>query len=506
MHNRRPIRRFRFPVTACGALLVCLSVQADPVNLDLPTEIELPEIGDSSSAALSPTEEAKIANQVLAEVRRSGLMVEDGVLEDYLDHIGQGIVAQAEATEDFRFFWLNDPRINAFAVPGGAIGVHTGLLLNSQSESELASVLAHEISHVTQRHGARSVQAANRLTIPMAVAMVGAILATIANPEIGQAALAAANAGGQQIALNFTRANEKEADRIGMQVLARSGFDPRAMADFFERLQTANRYNDPKQIPEYLRTHPVTENRIAEARSLADRYPPKLRQDPDDFFLVRARTQAYTATRPEEIAQYFESALRTGKFAHEESTRYGYALALMRKGDFDLARVQMDRLIQSAPERPEYVLGRVEIDHKQGRHKQAYAAVLALSERFPNHRPTQLALAELALENGQHQKALQVLRGYPYQYSTDARYYRMLAQAESRGGSAVESHIALSEYYAMVGDPRLSMEQLRLARDSRGVDTYQRSRIEAKLADLEREQAKAEGREVEARDEPPPGS
>jgi beta-barrel assembly-enhancing protease len=475
-------------------LLLLAPAGVRPIELDAPTEIDLPDIGESTSAALSPRDERRIGEGLVVQIRRSGLMVEDSLMEDYLEQLGLRIVAQSGATEDFSFFWLADPRINAFAAPGGVVGVNTGLLLNARNESELASVLAHEVSHVTQRHTARSIEAQNRLSVPMAVALVGAILASIANPEIGQAALAAANAGGQQYAINFTRANEQEADRIGMQVLARAGFEPRAMADFFDRLQTANRYNDPKQIPEYLRTHPVTVNRIAEARSLSERYPQARLPAERDFHLARARVQVYTAERTEEILNYFEESLRTGKFADEAAARYGYALALMRSGEFDLAQVQMERLARAQPDRPEFGLGLVEIERKKGKLDAAYQRTLALAKAFPNHRPVVVAEAEMALETKHDAEARTLLRAYPYKYRVDLRYYRLLAQAEGRGGSQVESHIALAEYYRRLGDLPLALEQLKLARDSRGVDTYQRSRIEARSHEFEIELAEQEER------------
>jgi beta-barrel assembly-enhancing protease len=460
-------------------------VPASGLDLSAPVQIELPDIGDSSAVSLSPRDEQRIGDSILSAVRRAGVMIEDGPLEDYLDQVGHRIVANAGTTQRFTFFWINDNRINAFAAPGGVVGVNTGLILNTRSESEFASVIAHEVSHVTQRHGARSVEAGNKMSIPMAVAMVGAILAGIANPQLGQAAIAAVSAGGQQMALNFTRANEQEADRIGMQVLARSGYDPRSMADFFERLQTVNRYNDPSAVPEYLRTHPVTINRIAEARSLSANYPPVKLRTEREFQLARARTQAYAADRPQEALTMFESALREGKHADELAARYGYTIALMRVGDFERARIQADRLIAEHPKRSEFGLERMEIERRAGDREAAFRLADELARRFPNDRAVALEKADLALETARFDVARDLLRDYAYRFPVDSRYYRMLAQAEGRSGSKVESHIALAEYYYRLGDLRLSIEQLRLARSEGGVDTYQRSRIEARSQEFE---------------------
>jgi len=282
-----------------------------------------------------------------------------------------------------------------------------------------------------------------------------------------------------------SRTDEQEADRIGIQVLARSGFDPRAMADFFERLQTVNRYNDPAAIPEYLRTHPVTINRIAEARSLAARYPPVRLSAEREFHLSRARTQAYAADRPEEALAMFESSLREGKYADELAARYGYTIALMRTGDYERARVQAERLMREHPKRVEFGLERMEIERRAGRREVAWQLVEDLTGRFPDDRTIAMEKADLALETQRFEVARDLLRDYAYRFPVDARYYRMLAQAEGRSGSKVESHIALAEYYHKLGDLRRGIEQLRLARSEGGVDTYQRSRIEARSQELE---------------------
>lgn len=467
-----------------ATLLPCLTPSM-ALDLHAPVEIELPDIGDSSATALSPREEQRIGEELTAAVRRAGAMLEDAPLEDYLNRIGHDIVAHADTTQRFNFFWVNDTRINAFAAPGGAVGVNIGLILNTHNESEFASVLAHEVSHVTQRHGARSVESRGKMSVPMAVAMVGAILAGLANPQAGQAAIAAVTAGSQQLGLNFTRANEKEADRIGIQVLARAGFEPRAMAEFFERLQMANRYNDPAAIPEYLRTHPVTLNRVAESRSLAARYPPVRLRDEREFHLMRARTQAYSAERPEDALVHFETALREGKHGDELAARYGYTIALMRSGDFDRARVQAERLVREHPKRSDFGLERMEIERRAGRRDEAWRIIEELSLQHPEDRAVVIERAELALATERFDLAREILRDYSFRFDVDARYFRMLAQAEGRGGSRVESHIALAEYYFRLGDLRRSIEQLGLAREGGAVDIYQRSRIEARAQQFE---------------------
>lgn len=253
--------------------------------------IELPDMGTSANTVLSQADEQKLGETFIRQLRRQLEVVDDAQINNYINALGHRLASYSNNPEQpFQFFVVKAPSINAFAVPGGFIGVHSGLILKTRSESELASVLAHEIAHVTQRHIARSIQASQRLSFPaMAALIVAGIIAGVAGaPQVGQAAITAAMAANVQMQINFTRTHEKEADRIGMQTLANAGFDPRDMPNFFDRLQAAMRYYDGG-IPDFLRTHPVTTERIAEAQDRAEKYPKQSVNDTPLYHLMKGQ-------------------------------------------------------------------------------------------------------------------------------------------------------------------------------------------------------------------------
>jgi predicted Zn-dependent protease len=449
---------------------------------------ELPDIGDSAGAYISPEQELKLGQAFVRDLRSKGVILDDAELQEYMQSLGLKLAAHADAQANpFNFFLVKSPVLNAFAVPGGFIGVHTGLIQQTRSESELAGVLAHEISHVTQRHGARMFEAASQLSIPTAVGILGAILLGAVNPQAGQAAAAAVAAGQQQYALNFTRANEQEADRIGIQVMAHAGFDPYGMPDFFERMQTANRYNDPAAVPEFLRTHPVTTNRIAESRDRADQFKQHQYAENRDFHLMRAKIQVLGAKDPSEAVRFYADTLRAGQFQSEAVARYGYALALTRAGDYGNARLQLDRLLQAEAENVHFLLAMAELHAAERNYGGALRVYERALELYPDHRPAVLGRVETLLASEESKEARTVLRDYMTLHGADMRTYQLLAEAEGQAGSIIESHIAQAEYYYDSGELGLAIEQLKLAKNEPGATYYQGERVQARLDQFQKE-------------------
>ena len=266
---------------------------------------DLPDIGDSAGAVISPEQEKQLGGYMMRQLRQSGIVLNNLVITAYLTSLGQRLAANSEEpTWQFTFFVVNEPSINAFAGPGGYIGVHTGLFIASENESELAGVLAHEIAHVTQRHLARAFEAADSLSVPHMAAMLASILVATQNPEAGMAGMAAVSGAAMQYQINFTRANEYEADRVGIQTLANSNLDPFGMPRFFERLQKNSRLYGSRP-PEFLSTHPVTTNRIAEATSRAENYPAG-EIDTLDFQLVRAKIKVFDYSDPQQVMEDYQ--------------------------------------------------------------------------------------------------------------------------------------------------------------------------------------------------------
>jgi beta-barrel assembly-enhancing protease len=261
----------------------------------------LPELGDASAAVISPAQEKKLGDAAMRQVHAAGAYLDDPEVNAYLNNLGQRLVsASAAARQDFEFFAVNDPGVNAFALPGGYVGINAGLILLCQNESELASVLAHEITHVTQRHIARLIAGEQKNQLATIAALALAVLAARSHPDIATGAIMAAQGAAIQYQLDFTRENEREADRIGFQVLDKAGFDTRGMPGMFERLQRSTRAHDSSG-PSYLRTHPITYERIADAMSRAETRPYKQVPDSRDFHYVRALLKSYQGTARDAI-------------------------------------------------------------------------------------------------------------------------------------------------------------------------------------------------------------
>ncbi len=486
------LKRMRLSATLlCGLVLgVPLTVAQD--NLGPLTEhdeidlSELPDFGDSAGAYISPEQERLLGQGFMRQMRRQAPLVSDEEVEDYIQKVGMEVGEQSGYYGDFNFFVVESPVINAFAVPGGYVGVHSGLILGTHNESELASVLAHEVSHLTQRHGARMIEAAGRMSIPSMAAFLGAIILSAIDPQAGMGALAAIGAAQQQYQINFTRANEKEADRIGIELLNTAGFNPNGMADFFGRLQLANRYTDPKEIPEYLRSHPVTVNRIAEARERAEKMKPRaIREDSYEYQLVWQKLNVMSAADPAQAKAYYTTMLRDGTFQNEAAARYGYALALTAAGDFDRARIELSKLLTEQPNIAAFQIARARLEQRAGNLAIASGLFDKARKANPASRAATYGYVALLSNTGKPAEARKVLREFGVSDQRDPRYFQLLAETEQRMGDVVNSHYDIAEYYRAIGELELAAEQLKLAQTESTISHYQRMRIDSRLVEIE---------------------
>ena len=448
---------------------------------------DLPDFGDSSGSVLSPEYDRRIGQAIMRQVRNHRNVVQDPEIEAYIKSLGSKLVTHSDDnTQNFIFFMIDDPSINAFAAPGGVVGINSGVMLNSDSESELASVVAHEISHVTQRHLARSFEAANRLSLPTAAAAIGAILLGVVNPQAGQAALAAVMGASSQYQINFTRANEEEADRIGMQLLVRAGFDPFGMPRFFERLQQISRLYRGNP-PEFLLTHPLTTSRIADSLSRAEQYPPSDYKDSQSYKLVRARVTAESFDKPENAVRYFEQQLDAGGFPDMVSARYGYVTALMNANNFTGAEQQLTILLESDPENLTYLLAAARLETLQKKYQSAIQIYHETEKLYPGYRPLVMGYARTLLAAGYPDKARKLLRDYGQYHEQDHLYFDLLSQAEAQAGDPAESSIATAEYYYLVGSTEFAIKHLQFAQQKHKMSYHQEERVKARLAQLEYE-------------------
>jgi predicted Zn-dependent protease len=482
------MQRLAKTLVALGVLAHLATTTAQAAN------ISLPDLGDASAISISPAQERKLGEDFMRRARGALAILDDAELSEYVQTLGRKLLAGTDnPAQDFYFFVVDDPTINAFAVPGGFVGVHTGLISAAQSEAELASVIAHEITHVTQRHIPRLITEQERATLPAMAAILASILLAGAGKNVGEAGIALTSATMAQRGLNFTRSFEEEADRIGMGLLSNAGFNPYAMPAFFERMQAANRHNE-SNLPEYLRTHPVTSNRIAEARNRAERLAAQDRPDSSEFHHVRAKLRARARGASDEIVRSFRDNLAQNRYRDADAERYGYALALLRDKQVAAARAEIGKLITAQPTRVNYRIAQAEIEMAAGNHAEALAIYRAAHRERPGSMMLTRQYADALLRAGKPAEARALLREALRTKSDDPALYKMLATAAGETGAKVEAHQAQAEYYYLMGNPAAAVEQLRIASRYAGDSFYLQSSLEARIAEIRQDAGLAESK------------
>lgn len=464
-----------------GLLILTLLFNSFPVSAK---DITLPSIGtETGGGRLSPLEEEQFGAAFMRSVRLQLPISDDPEVTDYVWSLGYQLVSNSNFnTRPFHFFVVNESIINAFAGPGGYIGINTGLILASQDENELAAVIAHETAHVSQRHLDRAYSTAEKLTLPTAAAIVAAILLGGRDINLAEAALAATLAANIQTQLNFTRKHETEADHIGMQILTASGFDPSAMARFFERLQQQDRLYDD-QVPEFLRTHPVTTNRIAESRGRASSYNYTPRPKNIQYALIKEKVRVTNANNPGKMVKYYEANRKAGISVDSFAQEYGYALALHLDRQHEKARTVLQLLIKKDKERINYQILLAQIEFAAGNNKQSekiFADALAIN---PGNRAITQFYAETLLQSNKAAPAVELLKSQLNERPSPA-IYELLAKAEgenNRPGAALQM---LAEFYFMYGQLHTAIDQLNLALRQGDISAIEANRIEQRINEI----------------------
>ena len=443
----------------------------------------LPDLGDVSQAAINPLQEREIGQQSMMQIRTGKQYLDDPEINEYLNQIGNKLVGFCnEPSLEFEFFAVNDYSVNAFALPGGFIGVNAGLLLITQSESELASVLAHEISHVTQHHLARMVAATQGDTMMSMAAIAVAILAARNNPNATQATIAGVQAHTMQKQLDFTREHEQEADRIGFETLLKAGFNTHAMPEFLERLQRATRLIDGN-APNYLRTHPVTSDRIADIENRVSKQPYLLLPDSLNFQLVRIKLIGSQKTAKDAI-RYFNDALTTHKFGNPVAQRYGLIIAQLRNKQVERAKIELEVLLKQTATTDSAMIatlaGQVKLAARDPDTSEFYRAAVL---NFPQHRALLYDYIDLLLKSNQADTAAKLLVDQVVLHPTETFLYDLQARCYSQLKMPFEQHQAQAYSFAWQGNLRSAIGQLEIAKHAGG-SFYQLSIIESDLHDL----------------------
>jgi beta-barrel assembly-enhancing protease len=472
-------------------------------------ELKLPDFGRSANAGVSEREEYYYGLSVLREMRNAGVILDDPQVEEYFRTLGARLSEASEKPdENFSYAVLKNDDFNAFAVPGGVIGVHTGLILQASSESELAAVLSHEVAHVTQKHIVRAMERAQKASIPVMLGTL-AVAAAAAQADRSdrrtispgqnqgtisgvEAALIGGSALMQQLQINFTRDNEFEADRIGIQTLKKAGFDVTAMAGMFSKMQSLSRTGSASRAPQYLQTHPITVTRISEAKSRAENLIEKPTPQKDlPYQLIRERVRALKQSDPSLVLKHYQNTLIANGKLEAPAVHYGYAVTLARLGKTDEANEVLKQLrgMLAGEAKMQLTLALLDTEIAIGAKDEAKwrAQFKKLLVSYPKHRVVGASYAQALIDLGSKKggdEALEVLRDLVSFFDTDPALYEQLGRAYELSGDKVRAGEAFARAAAYRGALEDALGQLQTISRNRGLSYYERARVDAQIAEL----------------------
>ena len=489
-----------------------------------PLDHSLPMLGDAARGDLSPVMERKVGEEIMRDIRRDTDYLDDAPILEYLNTFGGALVAaqpgaRGETNADFYFFAVRDVQINAFALPGGFIGVHSGLLLAAQTESELASVIGHEIGHVTQRHIARMIgQQKQNALIPLAAMLLAALAArTSSDAAMGMVM------GGQGLAiqrqLNFSRDAEREADRVGFQIMSQGGYDTSGMVAFFGRMQAATRsYSD--LMPSYLRSHPLTGERISDIQARIREAPYRQRIDTVDFHMIRARARVLqdgSTQALQETQVAFQTQQKLNNRQQQVGALYGLSFLALKRGQLAEAQAWLDKsratmrgaadafsIGSSASDgAPLFTYLQLEIKlaaaQPEAVRQQGLKEAEAAHRQYPLARGITHQYAEGLIDNGRAADAIKFLREQTLQYRAEVKLHELLAKAYAAQGKITLQHISLAEYYALLGGKVAALDQLAIARKASDASFYDMALIDARERELKEQRREELKEEKEAK-------
>ncbi|MGF1763668.1 beta-barrel assembly-enhancing protease [Aliivibrio kagoshimensis] len=472
MHNLKKLANY--------FLIFCLLGSSVPVY----SNNQLPDIGTAAASTLTINQELEYGDAYMRMLRASKPIVSDPLLNEYVQSLGHSLVANAnDVKTPFHFFLIQDREINAFAFFGGYVALHTGLFLHAKSESELASVVAHEIAHITQRHLARSMEAqAKRSPVTMA-ALVGSLLLAIAAPEAGIAAIQATTAGAMQSSINYTRSNEKEADRFGIATLAKSGFEVNAMPRFFGRL--ADQYRYASTPPQMLLTHPLPEARITDSRERAQQYPEKRVKTSLRYQLARARIVArYANIESAAALDSFSRQLKKANKTQKVALEYGKALVFIDTGKLEQAKVILDSLLQQSPDNTFYIDAATDLDLARDKNEQAIKRLETALTQTPNNAVLIINYANALLEDQQPEKAMKILQRYTHEQKMDPIGWQLLAKAYNDQGILDGELAARAEIFALRASWNKALQNYTQASQLAELGSLNQARYDARIDEL----------------------
>lgn len=453
MRSSKPLGSSFLGIGLIATTLVLTSVPSRAVD------VVIPDLGSSATSIITSQQEYELGQQVMKAYRAQLPTSSDPIIYSYLEKLISDLIQYSELEEkSFDLLVIENPTMNAFAVPGRVIGVHTGLFLTTETEDELASVITHELAHLSQRHYARRLEQQKNATLPtLAGILAGVVLAATAGGDAGMAAITATQAASLDSQLRFSRQYEQEADRIGIQTLEKAGRNPYAAGDMFEVMLRATRYT--RKPPEFLLTHPVTESRIADARARALKYPEREYPDNLDFHLVSARVRLHNETTPQQAVKRFYSEI-DGRSLNQEASRYGLVLALTEAGETEQARKELATLLEKRPHKEWYLIAQAKIDTKEKKYDSAVSLMSDLLYANPNDHALNINFAEILMEAGRYHQCEQLLNNFVKIRPKDDYAWYLLAEAHGLVGNILDVHLARAEYFVLVGVYDRALQQL----------------------------------------------
>jgi predicted Zn-dependent protease len=449
---------------------------------------DLPDMGSSINKILPLNLEQQLGDYYIRILRQQLPIVNDPQIRNYINELGFKLVAANEDARNrqFYFFVINDPSINAFAMPGGYIAVHSGLIQNAETESELAGVMAHEIAHVTQRHLARRIEQQQQLNIPAMIAMLGSVLVMAKSPEAGMAALTTIQAGTSQIMINHTRSNESEADRIGIASLVNAGFNPSGMVSFFEKMLKLSRYSGQRLA--FLSSHPLSQQRITESRDRARNLNNNNKDDNFNFYLFKERLASFLPKDFNPVKRDYENKLNNYHPSQRPlAAEFGYALTLNNLNQYGKSKVILNRLAKQYPNSLYFTIALAESEIASNNPKIAISMLEELFRLNPGSDSITMTYARALIEDKQIKKALDILYAHLPSVEKEPSMYEIIAEAQSKDGLFKEVHESTGLKLYHSGDLQGALAQYKMAMNGRSDDPYFNSRLLARIRSVQRE-------------------
>lgn len=426
---------------------------------------------------MTSAEQNRIGESLYLDLKESGQINSDPIVNNYVSDLGQRLLtAMPTSPQSFTFFVIDNPQINAFAMFGGYIGIYSGLIRAAKNESEVASVIAHEIAHITQDHLRRTLEKSSKMGVPVTAAILAAILLGESAPELAEATVTAVIAGQQQQQLSFSRNHEQEADRLGIERLASANFNPEAMAQFFALIKERSRYS--AAYPEYLQTHPVSNERISEAQNRARQLPQTEDKSSTEFSAIQARL---TLSESKDIEHLIRSSI--GK--SDVKSRYTLSLALLEDRRYKESIDVIRQLLNKFPNILPFQITEAEIHLAMNNRKLAESSYNAILNISPYNRLVIIRLAELHLLNNENKRSEVLLHKLAEYIPLNAIELRLLAKIAAAQGDKAKTHLNMGNAFALEKKYQQSLSEFLKAQKFSTGSFYLNNRIEARIEEIE---------------------